>query len=323
LRCIKTALLDDDLDTYMTANFDHIVDEARDDRLLLPHFKSWLNVALQEDRPFFAQMYLYNGHAPFVTNHNSTIVNNYGAVFGSYETFDETLEGLFQILEESGQLNNTIVVGSSDHGESIGRMGPGMNFKRNVYWDQHILHALSYMYVPHLVFASEKEKTTLMHNTDEVVSTLDMFYTLQHFLTRDGHDETTLLDKNDYRHCLPGIDLLGKRAPANRVAVSLNSITSSLPEDKRKLASFSTKTEALFLRFRWPKGDNGMSRIEFKTNYHENPMEAFVYPLNQEDTARWRKIIDMISKDTNTTKQLFDLDIMSNMKSSFAANEAS
>jgi arylsulfatase A-like enzyme len=91
--------------------------------------------------------------------------------FASLETWDETLQSLFRVLEETGQADNTIIIGSADHGESIKKT----KFARVSRLDARILHTGTYMYIPKRLFPSVESRKNLRINVNKTVSILDLF----------------------------------------------------------------------------------------------------------------------------------------------------
>lgn len=309
------------LHNIMSANFDHVVSpdetsspkvngDGQDDRLLVPHFKKWIE-QLPSNASFFAQFYLFNTHYPFLRDKNSSATER---IFGSFETADETIKRIFHVLNETDQLNNTIIIGTGDHGELAEKHG---SYRRTRYLNGHILRVLSYIHMPRKFFMSEEQRETLIHNTDQVTSILDLFPTMRHWIsrktpskkfgTRRDNDEAisssqaaTGYNMNaitmDHHHCLGGVDLVGVRIPTNRVVIGCNSLSM---RKERWLGAISTKTEALYHRHGWEK-KNGLSVIQYKTNYQKDPMQTFQNDLGEEDRVKWGKIMDELHNNADT-----------------------
>jgi arylsulfatase A-like enzyme len=67
---------------------------------------------------FYSQFYTFNMHYPYIRNHSDTSSKGRMRYFSALETLDESLKFIFQTLNATDYLENTIIVLSGDHGES-------------------------------------------------------------------------------------------------------------------------------------------------------------------------------------------------------------
>jgi len=117
-------------------------------------FLAWMSEI--EDRPFFAFLNYFDGHAPYLppdpyrrlfwpdqplywlssdhaADYEPEAIEQLEAAYdGSIAYLDEQLGLLLEELESRGQLRNTVVIVTSDHGESFGEHG-SMGHGRTVY----------------------------------------------------------------------------------------------------------------------------------------------------------------------------------------------
>jgi len=105
----------------------HVNEAAQSDRLMGKNFKSWIqewsqnNTLLNNNTtktPFFAQFYYYDSHRPFYSENKTS-----NRLDGMLRTVDKGIEDIFSYLDEAGELDNTIVIASGDHGERMGAGG--------------------------------------------------------------------------------------------------------------------------------------------------------------------------------------------------------
>lgn len=78
-------------------------------------------------RPYFAFLNFFDAHAPYVSPPAYDAMFSHGSVVGKYDRsiryIDDQLRVLFDTLRARGELDNTIVVISADHGEQLGERG--------------------------------------------------------------------------------------------------------------------------------------------------------------------------------------------------------
>lgn len=92
-----------------------------DDRRWLPVFEKWLHdldnstetnaESPKEERlPFYAQFYTFNTHFPYRKDSKKTPAQPH-RYYNSLQTMDEFLKNLFGVLNRTGRLENTIIIG--------------------------------------------------------------------------------------------------------------------------------------------------------------------------------------------------------------------
>jgi hypothetical protein len=313
---------------YLTANMDHVVTPisaghelvnvgGSDDRWFLPHLKDWIqhNVTTSTTS-FFAQLYWFNTHFPYLRDPGTKFAQRKHRLYSSLETFDDTLKQLFEMLRETGQLNNTIIVASSDHGESTKK-----KFARVSMLEPHVLHALTFMHVPKHLFSSVTEQRILRENVNQVVSILDLFPTLQHILY-GGNVAATLKDRvatgaastssdQEQRHCFTGLDLLDQVVPDDRVALSWNVVTE--PESKQLLAAVSNTERALYLRRGYARR-NGL----FQMTYDACTIQGLASDCTEEATPAdrifWQGVVRGMHNSSTVNKHVLDSIFMKEIK---------
>mmetsp|Transcript_39100 Transcript_39100/g.84312 ORF Transcript_39100/g.84312 Transcript_39100/m.84312 type:complete len:510 (+) Transcript_39100:1-1530(+) len=247
--------------------------QGSSDGQMIPLFEKWLNdwegrneeLELEERKPFYAQFYNFNQHFPYLnpinTNdheYNQTEGDDY---YSSLKATDNFLQSLFSILDHTGHLENTILVGSSDHGDDPfkGR------YVRLSALNSHILHAAGYVYYPSRLMAMQPEgmEERLRRNTDKLTYTLDMYPTIRSMLynvsgtivdyTVDNGDfQNPLLDPENAaaQGCIAGVDLTTIDIPDDRVTLAINLASNHLVAKKHslRLYALSTKDYALYHR---------------------------------------------------------------------------
>ena len=198
--------------------------------------------------------------------------------FSSLRTMDESLQALFDALNRTGELDNTIVMGAGDHGET-----PGLT-KRLEDTDATIMRVPLWMHIPERLLANRyaasteqtpkgkatnkknsraKKAPTKVHttktsspydlnisqtsllvsdvlrsNAHQSVSTLDIVPTL-----RDVLNFPRVFTKQQEATCITGRSLAKERLPDERLAVGWG----GSPLAGVFIASFATKTQALLV----------------------------------------------------------------------------
>ena len=134
-------------------------------------------------------------------------------------TLDEFIKGIFDILERTGRLDNTIIVGLGDHGEDPFKKA----YVRLGALNSNLLHAGSYIYYPSSIMPNQSVGEVLCHNTQKMTYTQDMYPTIQSILNGSGRNNVDHLYK-DYFHdgCITGVDLTTVEIPDDRVVISWN-----------------------------------------------------------------------------------------------------
>merc|ERR1719253_1262222 len=229
--------------------------EGDEDRKMLPLFEEWLGTIEDGKTPFYAQFYNFNQHSPYVKDKNNEAYSH--RYFDSLRTTDQFLEGLFDILARTGRLENTIVIGSGDHGEDPFKG----SYVRLSALDSLVLHANSYLYFPRPLMRDQTVADRLRRNTQQLVHTIDFYPTIKgafwgnfDYLAQAQHG------------CITGVDLTAVDVPQDRVALSINYRSSQLASPfKGEFWAVSTKELALYHRKaknRHPKLNQG------KNNYY-------------------------------------------------------
>ena len=139
--------------------------------------------------------------------------------YDSMLTLDEFIKGIFDILERTGRLDNTIIVGLGDHGEDPFKKA----YVRLGALNSNLLHAGSYIYYPSSIMPDQSVGEVLRHNTQKMTYTQDMYPTIQSILNGSGRNNVDHLYK-DYFHdgCITGVDLTTVEIPDDRVVISWN-----------------------------------------------------------------------------------------------------
>jgi hypothetical protein len=305
---------------YVVGNMDTLVDpvsnhlplkhfDSSDDRLFRPHFENWLE--REVTGPFYAQFYLYNTHWPYVRNDNSTAQTELDRYFESIATGDEMLQSIFDSLNKTGLLRNTILVGSGDHGEFLIEGETHARVKR---LNPHILHVPMYMYVPEHLASSTKARETLRSNTERAISTLDVFPTLQHFLYGGSASQTEAVrlanaaadtrSMFELDNCITGFDLASIRIPEDRVALSWNYVSRPYGKEYRSLKALSTVERGLYIK---EGKEFGQLLYDSCTS---DPSNDCVEPLSDEDRTYWRNVVNQMINTTTGSAALMKSELM-------------
>lgn len=169
---------------------------------------------------------------------------------------------MFGILEKTGHLENTIIIGSGDHGEDPF----SSNYARVTAFTSNILHTLSWVYYPRHLMSDPGMAERLRSNTNKLTSTLDIYPTIQSIL-RGQYD----IQQHTPDGCVTGIDLTSVEIPDERVTISMNVASSqvkgrgNIPWQARLWAiSTNSKGQELSLyhrkhRFKHPGLTQGMN----------------------------------------------------------------
>jgi len=262
------------IQNYLTGNMDSVYDptseghplrngEGSDDKLFLPVFDNWLKNEVKGS--FFASMFLFNTHFPYnaPSTKNSTASQPY---YAGLESFDNTLKTVFSILEKNGQLNNTIIIVTGDHGEYMST--DGKLYARLNSYNPYILQPLTFMHIPQALFPSNEAREKLKRNQEKVLSTLDLFPTMQHILY-GGDVESTAQKRasataahvrQDDDHCVTGFDLMGDDIHDDRLAVSWNVASEQQP--RGRLIAISDKHNGVYRKGAFRYGTHHMQYTE-------------------------------------------------------------
>ena len=192
---------------------------------MLPDFEQWLHDlddstetnenSPNEDRsPFYAQFYSFNAHYPYVKDpKNEAQEHRY---YDSLLTVDQFLQTLFEILEKTGRIEDTIIVGSGDHGE-------------DPFWPDcirlsaltsNVLHTGSYIYYPSNLMPDQSVGESLRHNTRRMTYTMDLYPTILSIINEGNADY--LYRDHFHEGCITGVDLTSVSIPDDRVTIHWN-----------------------------------------------------------------------------------------------------
>jgi hypothetical protein len=295
----------------LTANFDQVFDPtvtndplgnlpAQDDRRMVKHFRTWLKQRNETDGPFFAQFYFYNSHTPIVNNENKTSDSRFD---GMLETVDQSIESIFQFLKETDKLDNTIVIGSADHGEYGSKeQSKFYKYGRLRAWSKYILHVPIYMHMPRSLFKTKEQYENLRYNTHQLISTLDIFPTIMHLLKGKPLNNYAVMDE----HCVRGFDLLETKIASDRIAWSFPGVSMDFSRGKMGNMAIHTGTSSSLLhRFGWPK-DNNLTVVEYapiiggSSNNHNHTKTALLResskPLEMDE---WKSVAQNLKGTSN------------------------
>ena len=222
--------------------------------------------------------------------------------FNSLKSTDEFLQGIFDTLASIGQLENTIIVGSSDHGEDPFKS----NYVRLSALNSNILHTTSYIYYPENLRRGTDIGQRLRANTQQLVHTLDMFPTIQSIL-HGGYDYWA---NKEHTGCATGIDLTAVDIPDDRVTISQN-LASSLGYrgEPPRYWAIETKDNALYYR---------LARSGMK-NLHQGKDDAYILifgictkdytnlcseELSEADKVYFRRVVQSLMSSTLVEEQV-------------------
>lgn len=161
---------------------------------------------------------------PFFKDYkNPSYSNRY---FDSLKTTDQYFSRLFQILEKTGHLNNTIIIGTGDHGDDPFKEA----WVRVSALTSNVLHTVSYMHYPKHLMRDSSVADRLRKNTQKLTHILDIYPSIQSIINGERFD--TLQHFPD--GCITGMDLTSVDIPDDRVTLSINLASSHSVEKKRK-----------------------------------------------------------------------------------------
>jgi hypothetical protein len=303
----------------ITAGHELVNNDCSDDRNYVPMLQDWIRQNVT--RSFFANIYSMNAHYPYVRDETSAFPD--GAkyrYFSSLETVDDFLRKLFDSLKESGQLENTIIIGSSDHGDTF-TFHKSKPFARMIAWDPKTLHTAAFMYIPKRLFPSSKARQTLLSNLNKTMSTLDIFPTMQHILYGGNAEDTTEARKaNDAKdihgdvfqeNCITGVDLLGETIPDDRLAISWNIVHK--PKSNPMLAAISNSERGFYIRKGWPRR-NGVFEIDYSTDCTAEWQNTCVKEVTTTSRIFWRKAITELYNSSKLSKSVMESKFMIEMQ---------
>ena len=207
--------------------------------------------------------------------------------FSSIRTIDEALKTIFDALDASGELNNTVIMGAGDHGEVPGvleRMSdvnaPLLSIPLWMYLPEHLLPDRAYIGTENTRQKRRRstDDTYLRANVGNGVSILDVVPTLRDLI---GFDE--IYSSSEISKCVVGQSLLSQQSSNKRIMMSWQ----GLPLQGHQIGIFSTASEALL----YYKKDPSLTK---QVDYLFAPDDVFFsrseHPLNEEPAMgkKWK-----------------------------------
>lgn len=116
--------------------------------MVVGSFLRWRNADVR--RPYFAFLNFFDAHAPYIAPAKYDPLFSHSSVVGKYDRsiryIDDELRVMFDTLRARGELDNTIVVITADHGEQLGERG--MQGHANSLYEQVVHVPLIVRYPP-------------------------------------------------------------------------------------------------------------------------------------------------------------------------------
>ena len=215
------------------------------DRRTLPLFEEWIHELEDRDSnaPFYAQFYNFDTQYPYTKNQMYPAQEH--PYSDSLFSMDDFLNRLFALLKRNGQLENTIIIGSGDHGEIPTWQAPP--YARLKASTSDVYHTLSYIYYPQGLIEDQGVASLLRTNTQKLTYTLDIYPTLQSILRRaTSYNENIGTPEG----CITGIDLTSVDISEDRVVLQQNLASSEIADSisPAHLWAISTKDLSLYHR---------------------------------------------------------------------------
>jgi len=151
-----------------------------DDRNTIGRLVDKLDSLQKINRHYCAVLHLYGPHYPYwhllsdrLCKEQSLISNYRNAIYQQ----DKALSVLFQYLDATGLLENTVLIHTSDHGEAFGEHG---YFGHLLNFYEEDIGIPLWIYLPSLVLdrMSEKERRAIRNNQDKNTSNLHILPTI-------------------------------------------------------------------------------------------------------------------------------------------------
>lgn len=261
------------------------------------NFQKWLSDKKRlkkKKKPFFAQFYYFDAHYPFYKDPYVVSSGDVNRVDGMLQTVDKDIENIFEYLRDSGELDNTIVIGSGDHGEAYIKEEGQSAWLRLETWNPDIIHPASYMYIPKKVSAAFPNLIeNLKHNRHQLVSTLDFYPTMLHlFDGKSSKDNYPVSDDN----CIRGFDLIGSKIMDNRTAWSFPGVLKDFTEreDPKEFAVHYGTSSSLYYR----KKELAIRILDYKDIYGSpKTNQPIKVPLS---FTEWKVVIERIKLTDKT-----------------------
>ncbi|KAL3937329.1 MAG: hypothetical protein SGARI_002161, partial [Bacillariaceae sp.] len=282
----------------LAANFDTVVGSGKhNDIVTVSHFNEWIKHRsaaaawngqsgggdVPTRRPFFAQFYFGDAHYPFYNT--VELSNTTERVPGMFASVDKTLERIFTILKDDGQLKNTVVLGVADHGDNVieGRMESA----RLIKWNSGVMNPIMYMHVPKNITTptvTAASSKVLRHNTKKLVSILDVYPTLLHLL---GESFPTTDE-----HCIRGVNLFDRALTDDRVAWSIPGASRDLTTDEQGNVGIHIGTASSLVN-RFGYYSNGLKVHEYRPNayYANNNNKTGIDDAPIQAISEWKSLI--------------------------------
>mmetsp|Transcript_6035 Transcript_6035/g.11731 ORF Transcript_6035/g.11731 Transcript_6035/m.11731 type:complete len:529 (+) Transcript_6035:583-2169(+) len=287
--------------------------EATDDRTILLYFSDWLldlgNSTKENElaTPFYAQFYTFNTHYPNLMDRNYDGKERY---YSSLRTEDEFLKNMFSMLSNAGLLDNTIIVGSGDHGDHmLGKM-----YVRLQAYSPQVLTTASYIYYPSHLMRDNTTANRLCQNTQQLTSTLDLYPTIRNILhggaPRNDTDDW-INETNAQEGCMVGVDLAAVDIKDDRVVVASNSISSA--GSPTHLWALMTKESALYHRMqKRPLKQLGQDKTgSYVMSFNDcNEGSNCLVGLNESSKNQFRHIVESFKNDSTIQDGVKDSDFI-------------
>jgi len=154
-----------------------------DDRKTLAAFDKHIRKLSEENKNFSGLLHLNTNHFPFFVPSSSKVWQG-NDVKDMYDNsvyhFDKLIESMFQTLKDTNNLENTIVIITSDHGESL------LEHNYLGHIESYYLETVS---IPMMVYFPKKLQTydtfhNLQSNANKNVMNLDIIPTIVHLLNK-------------------------------------------------------------------------------------------------------------------------------------------
>lgn len=122
---------------------------------------------------------------------------------------------VFEILDKTGHLNDTIIIGSGDHGEDPFKD----SYVRVASLNSNVLHTLSYIYYPKHLMSDPLVAERLRRNTQKITHITDIYPTIQGIINGAGKYDIL---QHTPDGCITGVDLTSVDLTYDRVTMTIN-----------------------------------------------------------------------------------------------------
>jgi len=238
-----------------------------DDRYTVQHVMRYLKS--QKGQPFFGVIQLNATHYPYFVDEKhkkwrGRFVDEYDNSI-AYE--DHLLGKLLTQLQRSGRLKNTLIVFTSDHGESL------KDHNKIGHVDSYYAETISVpllFYVPPGI-ATKEQRKVLAHNTKSLTSTIDVAPTIYELLGFDKTGNHSGISEN-----FTGFSLL-KPIPKERMVITMNN---------NQIARFRVGISVIWQGYHYLRMVNVVPNKEEIFRISNDPLERFPIALNS--MRQWR-----------------------------------